>query len=132
MSWESCFIDDGYNEEGYIAAEEGIHGPLEFTFRPAVPKLADRITALLVSEKWEAFWDAAVKALSRDPKLLQSWNVTDAAGREMPITEANVLRLKPRLAHKLWAIVSGGRASDKRPDGGPSSGKIDLEGDAKN
>lgn len=128
----SDFIDDGYTEEGYIANEEGYHGELEFTFRPALPRLADRVTALLMADKWEAFWDAAAKALASEPKLLQSWSLKGAGGQDVPITAANIQRLKPRLAHKLWSVVSGNRPSDPREGDLPAGGKIDLEGDAKN
>jgi len=125
------FIEDGYTEQGYIAAADGIHGPLEFEYRPALAKLADRISGMLQGDRpnWDGFWDAIAKALAREPKLLQSWSLKDSKGGDVPITEANVLRCKQ--AHKIWAVVTGQRASDLRPDG-TRPGQPDLEADAKN
>lgn len=126
------FIEDGYTEQGYIAAVDGVHGPLEFEFRPALVKLADRITGMIQGERpnWEGFADAAAKALARDPGLLKSWSLKNGKGDAVPITEANCLRVRNQMFHKLWLIVAGQIPSDPRD--GTQKPPVDLEADTKN
>ena len=133
----SDFIDDGYTSDGYIAADEGVHGPLEFTYRPILPGQRDKVNQYLRRDpaNYEAFHEAARKALAgtKDtPARLVSWSLKDRSDQPVPITEANVGRIRPRLFDKLWLVVIGELASDKRPgaDGEPT--KVDLEGDGKN
>jgi hypothetical protein len=127
----SDFLEDGYTERGYIAAADGLHGPLEFEYRPALGKLSDRIAALIQGERpnWDAYWDAMSKALASEPKLLLTWSLKNSKDEDVPITAANVQRCKQ--AHKLWSIVCGMRPSDSRPDGSRPK-QPDLEADAKN
>lgn len=136
MSWECGFIDDGYTEQGYIAQLDNVHPALEFEYRPALVKLADKITGLIQGERpdYERFIDAAAKAMAREPGLLKSWSLRDAKGNAVQITEANLQRVRNLLFHKLWMIVAGQSPSDRRPDGTvPGDGKpANLEADAKN
>lgn len=126
----SCdLIDDGYTENGYIAAEEGKHGELFFEYRPSVPKLADKIGSMIPD--WDRFWPEVAKSLARDPHLLLNWSLVDSKGQPAALSELNILKLKPLLAHKLWGVVSGNRASDPRPDGVQTK-KPDFETDGKN
>ena len=114
----SDYIDDGYTEHGHIAAEERIHGLLDFEYRPALPAVRDRVTAHLLRDppNYDAYREAVGRALGRDPKLLQSWSLVNATGQPVEISEANLKRVKPMLLDKLWAIVSGSRASDLEAD----------------
>ncbi len=127
----SDYIEDSYSEKGYIAAVDGIHGPLEFEYRPALGKLADRVLALIQGERpdWVKYWDEMSKALARDPKLLLSWSLKDSKDNDVPITEANVQRCKQ--ASKVWMVVCGMRPNDARPDG-TRPNLPNLEADAKN
>lgn len=129
----SDFIDDGYSERFYIAPVDGLHGELEGEFRPALGKLADKITGMIQSDSpnWEAFWDAVSKALAREPKLLLAWSLKDKNGNAVQVTEANIQRTKQLLVHKLWMIVAGQRPSDPRPDG-QQIPTVSPEADAKN
>lgn len=129
----SDFIEDGYSEQGYIAAIDGIHGALEFEYRPAIGKLADRVTGMIQGDRvnWEAWWEAVGKALAVDPGLLKSWSLKDAKGNAVPITSANIQRVRQLLIHRLWMIVAGQLPSDRRPDGSRPR-DVDLEADAKN
>lgn len=120
--WTNSFIEDGYNESGYISAEEGIHGALEFEYRPMIPSVQGRI---LEKKETEAFVDAVCKALIRESHL-KSWSLKDSKGTAVPLTEANLKRIKPRLFDKLWTTIAGLRPSDRDPKA------IDLEADAKN
>ena len=125
----SCdFIEDGYTERGYIKPVDGLHGPLEFEYRPALGALSDRITSLSQGERpdMDRFWQSVAKALARDPGLLKSRSLKNSKGETVPITEANIQRVRQLLVNKLWLIVSGHIPSDNRPDG------VNVEADAKN
>lgn len=125
----SDFIEDGYSEQGYIKPADGIHGELTFEFRPALGKLADKITSMITGERpnWEGFWDAVPKALAVDPGLLKSWSLKDSKGNPVPITAVNIQRTKQLLIHKLWMIVAGQMASET-----PDAQRINPEADLKN
>ncbi|MCI0358641.1 MAG: hypothetical protein L0211_09165 [Planctomycetaceae bacterium] len=127
------FIDDGYTEQGFIAAVDGVHGPLEFEFRPALVKTADKITGMIQGERvdWERFADAAAKALARDPGLLKGWSLKDSKGNAVQITEPNLLRVRNQLFHKLWMIVAGQVPSERRSDD-TQPPQVNLEADEKN
>ena len=127
------FIEDGYTERAYIAGVDRVHGPLEFEFRPALVKTADKITGMIQGERpnWDAFADAAAKALARDPGLLKSWSLKDSRGNAVPISEANLLRVRNLLFHKLWMIVALQMPSDRLPDGTQPTA-ANPEADAKN
>lgn len=120
---ESFVTEDGYTESGYIAAEEGIHGPLEFTFRPLLTPRRDATARL----EGDVFANGAAKELA---KQIKSWSAS-VGGKALPLTEVNIRAAKPRLFDKLWLIVAGYRGSDPRPDA-ETPAAVDLEGDAKN
>lgn len=128
----SDFIDDGFSEDGYIAAAEGFHGPLKFKYRPAMAQLVDKATAMSGRDEWDKFWDVVPKALARDPKLLIEWDELDSKGQPVQITETNIKRIREVKIHKLWNIVAGLRASDPLPDGTKVGRTVDLENDSKN
>lgn len=126
----SCdYIDDGYQEPGYIAAEEGLHGPLEFEFRPILAAQRDRANSLIQREQpqFDRFHEEAGKALAG---AVKRWSITDRSGNPVPITADTLKRIKPRLLDKLWVVCTGAMTSDARP--GQAEHKIDLEADAKN
>lgn len=130
----SCdYIEDGYTETGYITAVDGIHGELRFEYRPAVGRIADRITGMIQGPNadWERWWDESSKALAVKPGLLKAWSIKDRKGNAVPITAANIQNVRQLLIHKLWMIVAGQMASDPEPLGGDAS-KVDLEADSKN
>lgn len=109
----SDFLDDGYTEKGYIAAEPGLHGALRFEFRPML--LAQRTPLLDRWEKLEPTKRDAIMAEFVTPNLL-SWSLTDARGATVPISAANVLRLRPALQGKLVNVIMGLAAGDMDPE----------------
>lgn len=128
----SDFIDDGYTEEGYIAAEDsGIHGPLEVSYRPILTAARDGVTKFLTRTPpdYDAYAEAAQKTVARN---LSAWSLKDKSGNKVTISEANVRRLRPALFDKLWSLMGGMRASDKRPDQVDSPTLVDQEAAAKN
>lgn len=112
-------IDDGYTEQGYIAPVEGLHGALEFTFRPILPARRDAVAR----NDGEGFVTAAAKELA---KAIKSWSAS-AGGKALPVTEHNIRSAKPRLFDRLWLVVAGYQPSDAK-----DAGIVNLEADAKN
>ncbi len=115
------YIEDGYTEKGSLDAEAGIHGAIQFEYRPMMPVAQGR----LLDTKGEAFIPAVAKALCGKEGSLKSWSLVDSKKQPVPVSEANILRIKPRLFDKLWQVVAGIRPSD----GGKP---LDLEADGKN
>jgi hypothetical protein len=125
MSWETSYIDDGYQESGYIAADEGLHGPLTFTYRPVLVQTRDTLNALIARDTpdTETFVRKVTEQLA---KSVIEWSLRNK-GELVPINADTMRRVRPRLLDKLWGVVSGARRSDTRDSRIP-----DLEGDAKN
>jgi hypothetical protein len=110
----SAFIDDGYTLDGYIAENPGLYPAVEFQYRP----MTRRETAVLEGDIMrtrdaEAGETEAAKVVARK---LVSWNLVDRAGKPVPISADNLLRLQPVLGGTLLEIVRGRRASDRKPD----------------
>ena len=109
----SVIADDGYTEPGYIEARRGLYEELRFTFRP-----------LLVTEQnqWSkgagnmqpAAWDRQCAGLMAG--RLKSWTLTTAKGEPLPVSAANILRLKPSLYSRLYGILLGTEPSDIDPE----------------
>ncbi|MFI4875951.1 MAG: hypothetical protein ACIALR_11455 [Blastopirellula sp. JB062] len=96
------FIDDGYFEQGHIDALSGVHGPLDFVFRPMIH--ADK----------EAYF-AAARAPGATPSAVMAQFVAEHVrswSLARPLDSANLQRLRPRLLERLFHIVMGESASD--------------------
>ena len=109
------FIDDGYTEDGYLAAEKGFHGELSFRFRPMLPEQRDGIDQVTIKEGSVKGCKAIATAIANK---VSSWSLKNAKGEDVPITPANAGRLRPRLFDKLWAVIAGRMPSDPKPDAG--------------
>jgi hypothetical protein len=107
------YIDDGYVEDGYLAAEKGMHGELSFRFRPLLPEQRDGIDQVTIKEGSVKGCRAIAAAVA---KQLQSWSLKDKSGGDVSITVGNVSRLRPRLFDKLWAVIAGRIPSEVKPD----------------
>jgi len=114
MSQFSNFISsDGYTENGYIAAVNGLHGELRFTFRPLlVQEQAKWVKGAnnMQSEAWNR--QCAVLMCER----IKSWSLTTDDDKPLAVTANWILRLKPALFSKLYGILLGTEPSDMDPD----------------
>ena len=123
MSEYSDFIDDGYTEKGHIDAETGIHGPLDFEYRPMIVSVQGR---LLEKKGSDDFTEACCKLLgSAKDGHLKDWSLVNSKKEKVAITPDNLKRVRPRLFDKLWQIIAGLRASDGMQP-------VNLEADGKN
>jgi hypothetical protein len=113
MSFISYIPDDGYTEPGYIAPVTNLHDGLRFHYRPiTVPQqsLWDKTTGDLKGDQW------ARKTAEIMAQRLLDWSLVDRKGEAIPITNANVLRLKPSIFSRLHTILWGSTASDPDPE----------------
>lgn len=109
------FISDGYTEKGYIRAVPGLYGELRFEFRPVLPQSR---TVLLREIAKRPDQEQEPQVAHVIAKQVVSWDVTNN-GQPVPITPANVLRLRPSLFQKLWGIVTNLEPSDLDPKSTP-------------
>ncbi len=113
---EEFFINDGYTITATINARPGLHGALTFTYRPAT--LEERET------EYSSRGNTARAAVGSMTRLMagkiQSWSLEG-----VEITAGNLVRLKPSLFDRVFAIVVGLAADD-------SGQRVDVEAEAKN
>lgn len=137
----SDFIDDGYTEDFYIAAVPGLHGALAGQRRPLLAREVSQAIHQCQQHEDNPEQVDVLCARTIADKLV-AWDLRDRQGRDVSISEANVLRMRSSLMNKLWGIVLGTRASDLAPqsagrpgdpisDGG-AMGDSDVEGDLGN
>lgn len=108
----SAFIDDGYNETGFIKESEGLYPAVTFEYRP------------FTSSEWMRYLDKAddkvlaknlddlVKALKDH---LKSWDLRDRNENIVPITTDTLKKLKHVLLKRIFAIVTCQEPSDEHP-----------------
>jgi len=107
------FLHDGYTRPGYIQVQERLHGPLRFTFRPALVSERSQLAAAAIGMPAVAFDQHVAEFLAG--KVL-SWDLRDECQGNVKLSADNVLRLHPELFVKLYTIVVGSVASDLDPE----------------
>lgn len=133
----SGMIEDGYEENGYIAEVPRLHPALRFRFRPMTS--GERAAAMREMER-------ALK--SPNPKMSEiisarmmasrvlEWDLKNGEGETVPINEEMMLKVKPALSNKLYAItITAVIGSDEDPEADPKIKPAELdqaEADAKN
>ena len=113
-----AFIDDGYNEKGYIEALPGQYPAVRFTFRRMTTTEAKQYNVELrrLPDQNDIF---AMNELGA--KYLAShvvtWDIRKANGETVPIAVAFLAqRLKREVFGRLLQIVSGQAPSDMDPE----------------
>jgi hypothetical protein len=115
-----------YTEPGFIAAEPGLFDdPLRFTFSPLIPEERgehlDKVDAVTGTAKKQQVY-AALMA-----ERIKTWALVDGHGDAVELRPANILRLKPALFSRLYAIVLGVQASDLDPQWEPEKKQATTE-----
>lgn len=106
------YLTDGYTEKGFIAEVVGLHGDLRFEYRPLLVSQEAALYELAQASNQAEFQEAVGKLLVRQ---LVSWSLKDNKGTPIQITEANVMRLRPRLFNRLFSIVRGTEPTELDP-----------------
>lgn len=92
----SDFISDGYTEEHTIKAVEGVHGELNFSFRPAMAEQSSELVDCNGNDKLYI-----TKAVNMLPTLLLGWTLKDSGGALVTITRENIARVRRPLLSKI-------------------------------
>lgn len=101
--------DDGYSERVWINASTCVYPRVEFEFRPMIqPELVnyDKHAAKLTGMALRSFVAGLIAA------KIKTWDLKDAAGAVLPITEETCLKLKDPLFHRLFGVVSNQQGAD--------------------
>lgn len=105
---DSLFIDDGYQKDGQVAAEPGLHGALAFRFRPAL--LEERLEFARDGTAGRAY---AKKAAALLDKHVIDWEAKDGKGQTVQKSADAFLRLHPNVFNKMVDQVLGYTAADQ-------------------
>ena len=122
------FIEDGYDVEGFIAAaaqekaSERLYDELKFTYRMAarsdIALLDNKIRIAQSNDENDPTCSAEAEKLACKfvADRVKSWSLKNSKGETVSITAENMGRVNPVLFGRLYRIVRGIAASDKRPD----------------
>jgi len=106
------YFDDGYLQQGYVAAVPRLHGALRFTFRPTLVEERSHLVDAARQLQSAAYDRHAAQFTAAK---LVSWDLRDSAGDEVPFSAEALLRLQPELFVKLHRTVAGWLPSDVDP-----------------
>jgi hypothetical protein len=116
--------NDGYTEKGYIAEAKGLHPALRFEFRPVLQSERATYIQAIDELKPPQLKQAEAALVARH---VTTWNLGDAKGAPVAVSEAMLSRLKPKLFNRLFQIVMGEEAGDEDPQAAPVEGRgLDL------
>lgn len=111
-------IEDGYTEDGYIAEEPRLHPALRFRYRPMLS--AERAQAMREMERAVKSPNAKQSEIVSARLMasrIEEWDLQNSQGETVPITEEILLKVKPHLSNRLYAIVILGTSpSDEDPE----------------
>jgi hypothetical protein len=104
--------NDGYTEDAYIEALPGFYGEFRFKFRPML--IEERAALFNQNDKLPPAEYERKCAAALSNKLVE-WSLIDKAGKQVPVSAQNILRLKPNLNGRIFGIVLGTQATDIDP-----------------
>jgi hypothetical protein len=127
---DHVYIPDGYTKRGYVAAIEGLHGAVDFTYRPVqFEQFIAHRDAYLAPANPKTRHMVPPASLN---EYVKTWDVTDPnSGAEVPIAAKSFARLPPPVMEKMFWIVLGTQPSDPRPDELPNAEDESLAADAQ-
>ena len=120
----SGFIGDGYDERASIAAQPGLWQAMRFTFRPMLPLEYGQFVDFANRNSDEKAKEEIARRLATK---IVDWDLRDVKDRPVPVTQANLQRIKPLLLVRLWNIVCG-----MEPGDGVNEAPADLSADLGN
>lgn len=107
----SAFIDDGYTEDGFVAAIDRLMPAIKFTFRPLT---RDELAAFSAQHKNADERGYAKGVAAALAKHITEWDVAKPDGTSVPATPENISKLKPEAFRRLHEIVFGAGITDAR------------------
>lgn len=115
----SAFIDDGYTEHAVILEHPGLHPAYDFDFRPMT--MGERAAYLRQTQNKSAEQCHGIAA-DFIVSHVSAWSLT----QEGKPTKPKLLKLKPAIWNRIFAVLMGEAGHDGVSDGS------DPEGDSKN
>ena len=109
MSLLSYVPSDAYSESGYIVEVPRLHKALRFKFRPLTPAERSKIVGDLDRLPMDK---RDLKIAAEMKRHLTEWNLIDGKDSPVALDVATLLKLKPGLFYRLWAILLGTEAPD--------------------
>jgi hypothetical protein len=99
------YIPDGYNLRAKIAEVPGLHGPIEFYYRPMLRNERIELTTK-VARAADPVFQAKAEADDLVARIIR-WDVP------VPVSLAGLDRLPVPLQEKMLSVVWGARAADE-------------------
>lgn len=122
--------DDGYSEDAYIAPKELVHNAVRFTYRPT--PVEERALMIDVNRSVDETRFAAHCSRFLAKRIIR-WDIVEkttdgSAPMPMPLSESNIMRLKPALWMRMVNIVIWGtEGGDPDPEWEASKATSDAE-----
>jgi len=111
---DCAYIHDGYTRtDGYIRAVPRLHPAVYFTFRPMLAQARAVVNDQITKSGAKTGEMISAKAIA---SCVAAWDVKDADGEAVEISDASAARLQPALKHKLFLIVIGALPPDEIPE----------------
>lgn len=105
----SAFIDDGYSQDIYFEAIEGLYPPLRFTCRPLLrEEISQHIDQM--EGKGGPAYDKSVAEILADK--ISKWDMKDRAGKPVSISADNLRKICPAMFRRLLRCVWGDDPGD--------------------
>lgn len=120
----SIIPDDGYTESAYVAAMPGVFNAQTIRYRP-LTHTERYVIGNALGTKSPA--EASKLLIATLAKHLKEWDVCVADGGTLPINAESVAKLKPELAERFYAIVTGRFGGDQNPNEASSGSAADDE-----
>lgn len=107
------FIEDGYNEDGYIRHREGMwDNDLRFLYRPMTIVEQRELVRRVAKCKEDDVAGQLIEQAKAVTKHIREWDYKRPDGREIEIAPASLLKMKPLLFATICSIVCGYEPSD--------------------
>lgn len=113
MSKIKGIINDGYTEKAYLSEVAGIHPEVRFKFRPMlIERFLDMEEAFQREKSLKV--KRQISATYLEEQLVE-WDLRDDKDQVVSIKAPLLIRLKPLLYNKIFAIVVGDAATEQDP-----------------
>lgn len=123
------YLPDGYNLHAKIFAVDGLHGAMEFTFRPMF-----RVDHIVYGNRKSRTADPLKQAQIEADEItsrIVDWNLASLKGEDLPIESSVFMRIPTALAEKIMLIIFQQMPADELVTVGEIE-QADESGTAKN
>ncbi len=118
-----AYIDDAQGEHFFIKGSPRLYPDVRGEFRPC---LYDEQAGFFRANQTLGPKEETARACTLMKGKLVSWNLVQRNGDPLPISEANLRRLRPALQQRLLAIILGVEAPDEDPTASHDQAGVDA------